>query len=142
MSKLNQNSQEAAGDRPDADGSPPIMDYDPNLTYSGKMADQTVRLVFGQWKYRAEMTVVVGGNCRGLDVIKTAVSSAHEKLEYTTYRGNDYAKIMLTDSEGNSLECEDEEFDCEDWLGEMLLSAEIIKIAPEQDEENKEHSDR
>ena len=33
------------------------MDYDPNL----KWGKQTVKLVFGQWRYRKEVLIDVGG---------------------------------------------------------------------------------
>lgn len=121
---------EAGGRCAPASGSPLVMDYDPNLTNSGRMAKQTVLLTFGMWKYRAERTVTVGGNCTGLDVIKAAVGSAYEDLEYDTYKGKEYARITLTDAEGSEIECVDEDWKCEDWLADMLISAEITAIVP------------
>lgn len=105
---------------------PKVMNYDPNLCYSGRMAKQTVRLTFGVWEYRATMDVQIGGNCRGWTVIDTAVDAAFEKLP-----GGDYPRIVLTKADGSELECSDDEDRCEDWLKDMLISAEILSIEPD-----------
>lgn len=117
-------------------GYPLVMDYDPNLTNSGRMATQTVRLTFGTWKYRTERTLTVGGNCTGLDVIKAAVGRAYEALEYHTYKGKDYSRITLADADGNELECEDEDWKGEGWLADMLIGAEITDIVPDEENDN------
>lgn len=114
-----------------------IMNYDPNLTNSGNMAFQAVRLTFAMWDYRAVMEVTVGGNCRGLTVIDCAVENAYEKLEQRgIYCSADtYAVINMTKI-GNPeeiLECGDDENHGEDWLKDMLVSAEIIAIVPRED---------
>jgi hypothetical protein len=119
---------------------PSRMDYDPNLTLSGNMAKQTVRLIFGRWHYRAERIVQVGGNCTGLSVITSAVRQAFDALDFTEYEGREYARItMLSADETAELTCEDEDYDCDDWLAEMLISAEIIEITADagEDEDNK-----
>lgn len=115
---------------PLATGLPSVMDYDPNLTSSGRMAKQIVKLVFGLWKYRTERSVTVGGNCTGLHVIGSAVSSVYNDLKSIKYNGKHYARITLTNSEGDELECEDEDYRCHDWLSDMLVGAEIVAIAP------------
>lgn len=104
------------------------MNYDPNLTTSGRMARQTVRLRFQQWNYKAELEAEVGGNCTGLDVISCAVGNAYESLP-RLYA--DVASIELKDAEGNTLECSDDEDQGEDWLKDMLVGAEIVAIEPE-----------
>lgn len=103
-----------------------IMDYDPNLTNSGKRAKQTVRLTFGQWDYRATREVVVGGNCTGRSVIDSAVWRAYEELE-----GDRSPRIELTRANGDTLLCTDDEDRGEDWLSDMLVAAEIIAIVPD-----------
>lgn len=111
-----------------------IMDYDPNLTCSGNMAIQRVRLTFGIWKYRAVIEAEVGGNCTGLDVIECAVGNAYETLEQRgIYRSEKtYAVMMMPNLEDpeSILECGDEDRRGEDWMKEMLVSAEIISITP------------
>lgn len=107
------------------------MNYDPNLTNSGKMAVQTVKLTFASWEYRAERTVEVGGTCKGFSVIESAVYRAWEGLEFDQCGNVEYANITLTDSKGEELICEDDDDRGEDWLKDMLISAEIISIIPE-----------
>ena len=104
-----------------------IMNYDPNLVYCGRMAKQTVRLTFGQWKYRKIMEVITNGNCRGLSVIDHAVDIAFDSLPEHTFGGK---TITMTDEKGDELECSINDYDCseEDWLRNMLLSAEIVSI--------------
>ena len=115
---------------------PAVMNYDPNVTCSGSMAKQTVKLIFGKWHYRTERTVKVGGNCTGLTVISFAVRQVYDSLEYTEYKGKEYAKITMTDADNTTdFESEDEEYGCEDWLSDMLISAEIIDITSDADDE-------
>lgn len=114
------------------------MDYDPNLTNSGRMAMQTVRLTFGIWEYRKEVEVTVGGNCTGLTVIDSAVESAYNKLDRRGIFGcNDtYAVIYLDSEDGTEqMECADDEDECEDWLKDMLIKAEIVSITPDKRQE-------
>lgn len=103
------------------------MNYDPNLVCSGKMAIQSVKLVFGCWDYRAERVIDVAGNCMGFAVIRAALTKAYDELEYSTYKGKDYAYITLANLDEEML-CEDEERKCDEWLGDMLISAEILSI--------------
>jgi hypothetical protein len=97
------------------------MNYDPNLTNSGKMADQTVELTFQQWTAKATFKTVVGGNCTGLSVIECAIDNITEKLE------EDGGVIVLKKPNGDTLECE--LWECE--LEKMLVCARIIAIKPE-----------
>ena len=100
------------------------MNYDPNMTNSGRMAKQTVKLTFQQWEYKAEMIKVVGGNCTGMTVIDCAVGNAYENLPDD--RG--YPYIVMTDADGNTLQCDDYEERGDDWLKDMLVRAEITAI--------------
>ncbi|MBA1147397.1 DUF5406 family protein [Ectothiorhodospiraceae bacterium WFHF3C12] len=108
------------------------MDYDPNLTTSGFMATQRVRLTFGMWQYRHTVEVDVGGNCTGLTVIDSAVEAAYDDLPYIeSIDAARVAKIVLTDQEGDSLSVEDDDLKADDWLKDMLVAAEIVSITPE-----------
>lgn len=114
-----------------------VMNYDPNLTCSGKMATQKVRLTFGCWQYRAEIEVSVGGNCTGLAVIDCAVANAYKTLQQRGIYGTDetYAVIVMVDpaKSDSTLECgEDDGGDVlrgDFWLKDMLIGAEITSIA-------------
>ncbi|MFG0465581.1 DUF5406 family protein [Pseudomonas putida] len=118
---------------------PEIMNYDPNLTCSGNMASQAVRLTFGLWQYRVQVEVTIGGNCTGLDVISAAVGAVYEKLERRNVYGcnEDYAELVMASPESPSdvLLCADDDPDGphgEDWLASMLIGAEIVSITPKQ----------
>ena len=100
------------------------MNYDPNMTNSGRMAKQTVNLVFQQWDYTAEIEQVVGGNCTGLSVIDCAVCNAYECLDAD--RNTPF--ILMTNPGGEVLHCGDDEDRGEDWLKDMLVRAEIVSI--------------
>ena len=104
------------------------INYDPNLCCSGRMAKQRLKLTFARWNYRAEWFVDIGGNCMGLSVIESAVSSLYEKLPTT--HSYDMPYIRLGDKDGNCLECADEDDEGEEWLAKMLIAAEIVSIEP------------
>jgi hypothetical protein len=106
-----------------------IMDYDPNMTNSGRMAKQTVRLTFGMWQYRKTIETDVGGNCTGLTVIDCAVENVCEALPENRY-GSPYLVMEAPDNPEETLQCEDDEDRGEDWLKDMLIAAEIIAIRP------------
>ncbi|MGE4335342.1 MAG: DUF5406 family protein [Pigmentiphaga sp.] len=107
------------------------MNYDPNMTNSGRMAKQTVRLTFGMWEYRKTVETEVGGNCTGLTVIDCAVSNAYEELPENRYGTAYLVMESLADPE-DTLQCEDDEDQREDWLKDMLVGAEIIAIRPDK----------
>ncbi len=113
------------------------MNYDPNLTNSGRTAKQTVKLTFGMWEYRAERTVEVGGNCTGLTVIESAIYNAYEELpKISDGMGSKLPGIVLTrpgGTEEDGLSCTDDEDEGDDWLKDMLIGAEIIAIRPDRD---------
>lgn len=101
-----------------------VIDYDPNKFSLSNKSVHTVKLVFGVWEYRAEEIREVSGNCSGLDVITSAIDSFYEDLP--ELEGTKIPYLMLTDKDGNMLECADDEEDCYDFLPRMLMSAEII----------------
>lgn len=104
------------------------MHYDPNLVSDGKMASQTVRLTFGMWDYRAEKEAVIGGNCLGLDVIETAVEDVYERLPESKHGEKE---LVLENGEGFAI-CRDCARAGDDWLKNMLVKAEIVKIEEEK----------
>lgn len=111
-----------------------VMDYDPNLTNSGRMAVQTVRLTFAQWDYRLDCTVEVRGNLRGSSVHQAAVRNLFDELLKAAECQNPrfpIASITLKRaSDGGELICDDDEDQGEDWLGDMLIAAEVLSIRP------------
>lgn len=106
------------------------MNYDPNLTNSGRMAIQLVKLTFASWEYRGQMTIEVGGNCTGLTVIKSAVGSAFDALDEKRESERRPVAIVLTNETGDTLTVEDDDNKGEDWLSDMCIGAEIVSIKP------------
>jgi len=102
------------------------MNYDPNLTCSGRMAKQKVQLTFQQWEYSTVVESTVGGNCTGLSVIDCAIANAYDALELD----GQTPMIEMTNHEGNTLGCTDDEDRGDDFLKDMLVKAEIICIEP------------
>ncbi len=97
-----------------------MLNIDPNMNLSGNLSNKTVKLVFGCWTYRTEITVVVGGNGSGLDNIKPAIDVAFEHLQPRR-------TLYLKGPEGE-LECRDDEGEYEEWLADMLVSAEVVDV--------------
>jgi hypothetical protein len=77
------------------------------------------------------MKVSIGGNCRGLDVIKAAVSQAFDSLPTHTVYGHVIAEITMTNAAGDEMLSADEEEEGERWLEEKLISATIVSIQPQ-----------
>lgn len=100
-----------------------IREYSPNIQW-GK---QQVEIVLMQWGYRESFKIFVGGNCHGLSVIECAVGILYDNL--LTEGSEDPAKVVLV--KGNdSLHCTDDEDRGEEWLKNMIVSAQIIDWIP------------
>jgi Family of unknown function (DUF5406) len=111
--------------------------YDPNLTYSGRMATQRVKLKFQQWGYSRTETVDVGGNCLGAAIFETAIGIVYDRLIKDLDK-RDIAAIILKDGK-QSLECEDDDNRGEDWLADMCVSAQIMSIKASPSAKGVEH---
>ena len=107
------------------------MNYDPNICRN--FAKHTVKLTFGQWTYRAEHTVKVGGNCSGLDVIKAAVGSVYDKLPDNGDGPEMILTNLLQDASGKNATMTVAEEGDDEFLQKILIGAEIIALEPDQD---------
>ena len=107
------------------------MNYDPNLTQSGRTTRQTVRLTFSNWNYQAKTIEVVIGNVSGFLTIESAITNLHDRLT----RDRSTARMQLRDPGGSALLCEDDEGHGEEWLKRMLVKAEILTLEPFQVQE-------
>lgn len=105
-----------------------MMNYDPNLFCSGNRAKQIIKLTFAMWDYRCKHTFELRSNIKGLSAIKAAVEQIYEDLP--GFCENDIPRIVLFNEAGDSLICDDEEGQGEDWLYDMLISAEIVSAEP------------
>tara|TARA_B100000700_G_scaffold88627_1_gene99915 strand:- start:27740 stop:28114 length:375 start_codon:yes stop_codon:yes gene_type:complete len=109
---------------------PVIQNYDPNMTLSGRKAQQQVELVFQVWDYTAKFTVPVGGNCTGLSIMDSAIGTIYEDLPGLPY-DEETPMLILYNAAGEPMECADDEDRDEDWLKDMLVSARILSIEPD-----------
>lgn len=104
-----------------------LQDYDPNITAAG--CNHSVRLVFGQFEYRAAFIAIVGGNCSGLTIIESAIEAVFESLPDS---GGVASLIMQSISdEDDECQFDDDEDQGSDFLKDMLISAEIISVIPD-----------
>lgn len=93
-----------------------IKEYSPNIRW-GK---QIVEIVLKQWAYSKKFTVEVGGNCTGMDVLDCAISILTDQLEGEVTLEHGKKKLLV----------EDEEERDEDWVKEMVVSAQIVDWKP------------
>jgi len=100
-----------------------VFNNDPNQhRYEGKV----FRLTFGVWSYRWVQEATVFGNCKGFTNLDCAIDQVAERLE----EGEWGYVVKLTDDEGNTLHCDTEDDDVEEWLMGNLVSVELIGFAP------------
>ena len=90
------------------------MNYDPNIRW----ANQTVLLRLQSWDYIGTAEVTIGGNCKGANILQSAMD---QWLEET------YEVVLSKETEE-----EIETLLVEDDLEALIVGAEIIKI--EKDE--------
>lgn len=112
-----------------------IINFDPNFNLCGNRTKKVVRLIFGLWEYRYQTDIEILTNTSGLDAIGFAIECLYEKLCDDDEQG--ITCLILTDINGNELECDDEG-DGEDWLKDILISAEIISFEPAKKENTNE----
>jgi len=106
----------------------PVLDFDPNLINSGRMALTTVRLTLAQWEYRAVIEVNVRGNIGGLDVLEQAADQAWEGLDPHP-SDPEIGMLTLTSLSGNTLTVADDEEEGVDWFRSLIVGFEIIGLA-------------
>lgn len=98
-----------------------MKNYDPNNGFGTHL----VQLTFQQWEYKLTVEVPIGGNCKGLSIIDSAVGSFDHKL----YREQgEFPCITLKNAEGEELETDIED---EEDLKNMLVEAKILSFKSE-----------
>lgn len=106
---------------------PTVIDFDPNLTMSGRVAKFVVRLTLATWEFRKIVEVEMTTNMWGFDLIEYATEKAWEQLE-SSEDAPEQAFMVLTDAEGNTMHCQDEEEYGVDWFRDYVIGAEIISV--------------
>ncbi|HHR8173545.1 DUF5406 family protein [Salmonella enterica] len=108
-----------------------LTDFDPNMVACGRAVKQTVRLTFGCWRYRGTFEVEVRGNITGLDAIRYAVELLYESLPSVVVTDDDLeCDMKMATIELDGITCDDDDLRGEEWLADMLVSAEIIRYEP------------
>ena len=100
-----------------------VKDYDPNKTFDSV---HTVELIFAMWSYKRTEIVNIKSNGSGMWMMECAVSSIYESLPENLQYKMPY--IILKNTEGDELTCEDDDNDGEEWLKDMLISARFISF--------------
>ncbi|EOV0291749.1 DUF5406 family protein [Salmonella enterica] len=109
-----------------------LTDFDPNMVACGRAVKQTVRLTFGCWRYRGTFEVEVRGNITGLDAIRYAVELLYESLPSVVVTDDDLeCDMKMATIELDGITCDDDDLRGEEWLADMLVSAEIIRYEPD-----------
>ncbi|HGA5463190.1 TPA: DUF5406 family protein [Salmonella enterica subsp. diarizonae serovar 50:k:z35] len=109
-----------------------LTDFDPNMVACGRAVKQTVRLTFGCWRYRGKFEVEVRGNITGLDAIRYAVELLYESLPSVVVTDDDLeCDMKMATIELDGITCDDDDLRGEEWLADMLVSAEIIRYEPD-----------
>lgn len=109
-----------------------LTDFDPNMVAGGRAVKQTVRLTFGCWRYRGTFEVEVRGDITGLDAIRYAVELLYESLPSVVVDDDDQECDMeMATIELDGITCDDDDLRGEEWLADMLVSAEIIRYEPD-----------
>ncbi|ECA5828482.1 hypothetical protein EL832_23250 [Salmonella enterica subsp. enterica serovar Hvittingfoss] len=109
-----------------------LTDFDPNMVACGRAVKQTVRLTFGFWRYRGTFEVEVRGNITGLDAIRYAVELLYESLPSVVVTDDDLeCDMKMATIELDGITCDDDDLRGEEWLADMLVSAEIIRYEPD-----------
>lgn len=104
------------------------INFDPNLNTCGQFTQQTVRMVFGLWDARLEVTETATGNVTGMSVIESAILNIAYRCEQEA-DDDINPSVTLTYPNGDALEC-DGNGDLEGFLADALIFAEILSIEP------------
>ncbi len=96
-----------------------MINFDPNITLSGRHSKKTVKLTFGLWEARATFERAIVGCWEGLSLIDFAVEELQDELWEVG--------IVLITTDGCKLLSQNDE-QSEEWLKDMLISAKIINI--------------
>lgn len=97
--------------------------YDPN--HWGLDA-HVVEVVLRQWDYSATHVLEVKGGATGFSLLENAICLLYWCLE-EEFEAGSLVQVILTDPEGNTLLCEDEEDREDEWLKDLVVSVRILE---------------
>lgn len=97
-----------------------IANHNPN----NEWGHSVVEIILKMWSYEKTYTVKIGGNCHGLEVLEGAVGALYDSL--LPDDGDALPTVVLTNKDGETLECEDGDDEGEDWIKKMVASVRIV----------------
>ena len=103
-----------------------IAEYSPNIAW-GK---QRVEIVLMQWAYSKKVEVEIGGNCTGFSVLDVAIDNFYDSLLPEGTDDEVSGRIVLTNENGDTLECSDDDDLGDEWLKNMVVSVQIVAYTP------------
>ncbi len=102
-----------------------VAEYSPNIAWGKQHVEVTVK----QWAYSATHIVRIGGNCRGFDVMESAVSQVCDLAREGVPEGCP-PRLILKAPNGDTLECDDDDDRGEEWIKDMTVSVQIVGYDP------------
>ena len=105
-----------------------MKNYDPNITNGV----HTVRITLQSWGYKGHIIQEVKGNCKGRDILnlfdfEDADEFTKNDCQLQCHEDDEYYSCVLTDDEGNTLECEEDA----EGMNDMIVAVEIIYFRKE-----------
>lgn len=97
-----------------------ITNYDPNIYWVEIDAEVTLM----HWEYAYKITVNVGGNVKGWDLIESAAECAADKLWEEIQNGQGYFDMVAPD--GSKLTIDGSSVQSEDELMEQIVSVQFL----------------
>lgn len=101
-----------------------LTSYSPNCEYS----THRVEILLQQREYTRTYQIDVSADQAGMNILDAAVEMLCEEIGENSMNADGDIVITLTDSKGNTLLCEDEEWEGDDWLKRMIVSMRIIAV--------------
>lgn len=98
-----------------------------NNNPNNEWGKHVVEIVLKQWKYERTFVTRVGGNCHGFTILETAIDNIYDSLLDTQ---DEPGELVLTDENGDTLLCTDEDDREDDWIKKMVVSCRIIDFEP------------
>jgi hypothetical protein len=98
-----------------------------NYDISHRWGFHVVKVTFQQWEYKTTVTTKVGGNCKGMTILETAIGNIYEQMGDQ----GDPDTICLKSPNGDTLYCTDDEQRGEEWLKDMVVAVTVTDFVPE-----------
>lgn len=97
----------------------------------GRFGTHTIKVLFQHEQYKGSMIYKMGGNCQGLDIVRSDIDTILDSIENAKFSGMDIAlagdgyegTVSLTDEKGDDIEID---FYDETELEALIVGVEIV----------------